>query len=151
VAVAVIVVLLTWGGLYLAFQRWRANYRERVAYGTSNVVPVIDLFKEVMPPGVDRTDWRDAVDKTRAMITTVVASNLLDRDDMDKLRLELDQRVATVHSNPEAAADELAAIWNEMADRAEFLFQDSRAPTRDRHVRPKILAPRPAKDAVGIR
>jgi hypothetical protein len=35
VVVAVIVVLLTWGGLYLAFQRWRENYRERVALGAS--------------------------------------------------------------------------------------------------------------------
>ena len=41
VVVAVIVVLLTWGALYLAFQRWRANYRARVAYGTSNVVPAV--------------------------------------------------------------------------------------------------------------
>ena len=103
--VAVIVVLLTWGGLYLAFQRWRANYRARVAYGTSNVVPAVDPLKEVTPPGVDPAAWRDAVDKTRAMLTTVVASNLLDLDDMDRLRLELDQRVARVQSHPETAID----------------------------------------------
>jgi hypothetical protein len=146
VVVAVIVVLLTWGVLYIAFQRWRANYRARVAYGTSNVVPVIDPLKKVTPPGVDSTAWRDAVDKTHAMLTTVVGSNLLDRDAMDKLRLELGQRVARVQSHPETATNELAAIWNEMADRAEFLFQDSRAPTQDRHVRPEILAPRPPKE-----
>jgi hypothetical protein len=156
VIVAVVVVLLTWGGLYLAFQRWRANYRARVAYGTSNVVPVIDPLKELTPPGVDSTVWRDAVDKTHEMLRAVVASNLLDRADMDKLRLELGQRVARVRSNPEAATGELAAIWNEMADRAEFLFQDSRAPTRDRHIRPGFLPPRPAKEkaqksATGIR
>jgi hypothetical protein len=145
VIVAVVFVLLTWGGLYLAFQHWRSNYRARVAYGLSNVVPVVDALKEVEPPGVDPTAWRDAVDKTRAMLTTVVGSNLLGVGDMDKLRLELHHRVAGVKSQPETALTELAGIWDEMADRAEFLFQDSRAPTQDRHVRPKVLPPRPAR------
>jgi hypothetical protein len=153
---AVIVVLVTWGGLYLVFHRWRANYRERVAFGASKVVPVIDPLKDVTPPGVDPTAWRDAVDETHAMLATVVGSNLLDRGDMDNLRVELGERVARVQSHPETATAELTAIWNEMADRAEFLFQDSRDPTRDRHVRPKILSPRPApekaqKAAAGIR
>ena len=64
------------------------------------------------------------------MLTTVVASNLLDRDEMDKLARELDHFVARARAHPETARTELAAIWNEMADRAEFLFQDSRSPTR---------------------
>jgi hypothetical protein len=145
VVVALIVVLLTWGGLYLAFQRWKANYQARVAYGTSNVVSALGPLKEVIPPGVDQTAWRDAVDKTRAMLSTVVASNLLDLRDMDRLRAELDERVASAQSRPDSATTELAAIWNEMADRAEFLFQDSRAPTQDRHARPKVLPPRPDK------
>jgi hypothetical protein len=145
VIVAVIVVLLTWGGLYFAFQRWRANYRDRLAYGTSRVVPAIDALKDVAPPGVDPLVWRDAVDKTRAMLMTVVGSNLLDRGDMDKLRIELDQFVARARAHPETATTELAAVWDEMADRAEFLFQDSRAPTQDRHVRPKILPARAKK------
>jgi hypothetical protein len=145
VIVAGFVVLLTWGGLYLAFQGWRANYRERAAYGASHVVSVIGPLKEVVPPDVEPTAWRDAVDKTRAMLTTVVGSNLLDLDDMNKLRTELDQLVARVQAHPESARTELAAIWDEMADRAEFLFQDSRSPTHDRHVRPKLLPPMPAK------
>ena len=102
-------------------------------------------LKEVTPPGVDATSWRDAVDKTHAMLTTVVGSNLLDLNDMDRLRVELDERVARVKSHPETAPTELAAIWDEMADRAEFLFQDSRAPTQDRHTRPKILPPKARK------
>ena len=89
--------------------------------------------------------WRDAIDKTRAMLTTVVGSNLLDLDDMDQLRAELDQCVARAQAHPESARTELAAIWDHMADRAEFLFQDSRSPTQDRHVRPKILPERPEK------
>jgi hypothetical protein len=145
VVIAVVVVLLIWGGLYVAFQRWRASYRERVAYGESHVVTAVDPLKQVTPPDVEPAAWRDAVDKTRAMLKTLVASNLLDLKDMDKLRVELDQFVARVEAHPEAAKTELAAIWNEMADRAEFLFQDSRSPTHDRHVRPKILPDRPAK------
>jgi hypothetical protein len=145
VVVAVIVVLLTWGGLYLAFQRWRENYRERVAYGASHVVSAVDALKEITPPDVDPAAWRDTVDKTHAMLLTVVASNLLDLDDLDKLRLELDELVSRVRAHPETGKTELAAIWNEMADRAEFLFQDSRDPTRNRHVRPKILPARPPK------
>jgi hypothetical protein len=147
VVVAVVVVLLSWGGLYLAFQRWRASYRERAAYGAAHVVSAIDPLKDVAPRGVDATDWRSAVDETHAMLSTVVASNLLDLNDMKKLRLELDQFVARARAHPETAPTELAAIWDEMANRAEFLFQDSRAPTRDRHVRPKILPPRPPKAA----
>ena len=145
VVVAVVVILLTWGGLYLAFQRWRAAYRERAAWGASHVVSAIDPLKEVVPPGVDRAVWRNAVDDTHAMLLTVVASNLLDLHEMDSLRLELDQYVSRVRAHPETAQTELAAIWNTLADRAEFLFQDGKDPTRDRHVRPKILPPRPPK------
>jgi hypothetical protein len=145
VVVAVVVVLFTWGGLYLAFQRWRAAYRERAAWGASHVVSAIDPLKEIAPPGVEPADWRNAVDETHGMLLTVVASNLLDLHDMDKLRLELDQSVSRIRVRPETAQTELAAIWNTLADRAEFLFQDSKDPTRDRHVRPKILPPRPAK------
>jgi hypothetical protein len=147
VVVAVVVVLFTWGGLYLAFQRWRASYRERVAYGTSHVVAAIDPLRDILPRGVDATAWRSAVDQTHAMLLTVVASNLLDLDDMNKLRHELDQFVARARAHPETAQTELAAIWDQMADRAEFLFQDGRSPSRDRHVRPKILPPRPANAA----
>ena len=79
------------------------------------------------------------------MLTTLVSSNLLDFSEMDKLRGELDGFVTRIQAHPESAKTSWPAIWNEMADRAEFLFQDSRAPTRDRHVRPKILPPRPGK------
>jgi hypothetical protein len=145
VVVAVVVVLLTWGGLFLAFKRWRADYRERVAYGASHIVSTVDRLKEVIPPKIEPAEWRDAVDKTHAMLMTVVGSNLLDLAEMDKLRVELDQCVSRAKAHPETAKTELATIWNNMADRAEFLFQDSRSPTLDRHVRPRILPPRPVK------
>jgi hypothetical protein len=145
VIVAALVVLATWGGLYLAFRTWRTRYLERAAYGASHVVSAIDPLKEVVPPGTEPRAWRDAVDRTHAMLMTVVGSNLLDVDEMDKLRTELDRSVKRVLDHPESGRDELAAIWNAMADRAEFLFQDSRSPTMDRHPRPKILPARPVK------
>jgi hypothetical protein len=145
VVVAGFVVLLTWGALYLAFQGWKAKYRQRADYGSARVVSVIDRLDEIVPAGVDPAAWRDAVEKTRAMLTTVVGSNLLDIDKMDELRAELNQSVDRALAHPEAGRDELALIWNEMADRAEFLFQDSRSPTHDRHVRPRLLPPRPEK------
>src|SRR5262245_17195809 len=33
VVIAVVLVLLIWAGLYVAFYRWRTDYRGRVAYG----------------------------------------------------------------------------------------------------------------------
>ena len=55
---------------------------------------------------------------------------------MRRLRAELDQAVARARAHPETALDELAAIWNVQADRAEFLFKDGRSASGDRHPRP---------------
>ena len=101
-----------------------------------------------MPPNVDPVAWRDAVDQTRAMLITVTGSNLLDVKDMDRLRVELSQHVrACVRAQPATALGELAEIWNEVADRGEFLLRDSRSLSGDRHPRPKILPPRPLKSS----
>jgi len=145
VLVAGVVLLLIWGVLYATFHEWKTRYRRRAAYGAAQVVPVIDPMATIIPPGVDPGAWRDAVQQTHAMLATVVGSNLLDIEEMDKLRTELMQHAERAQANPEAARDELASIWNELADRAEFLFQDSRSPKADRHRRPKILPPRPPK------
>jgi hypothetical protein len=145
VLVAGITVLLIWGALYLIFREWRANYRERAAYGLTQVVPAIDPLAEIAPPSLDPIAWRDGVHQTHAMLVTVISSNLLDVAAMRRLRDELDQAVARARAHPETALDELAAIWNVQADRAEFLFKDSRSASGDRHPRPKILPPRPKK------
>ena len=143
--VAGITVLLIWGALYLIFREWRAKYRERAAYGLTQVVPAIDPLAEITPPSLDPIAWRDAVQQTHAMLVTVTGSNLLDVAEMRQLRAELDQAVARARTRPETALGELAAIWNVQADRAEFLFKDSRSASGDRHPRPKILPPRPKK------
>ena len=141
--VAGAVLLVIWGVLYWNFRDWKTRYRRRASYGATQVVPAIDPMATLVPPGVDPDAWRDAVQETRAMLATVVGSNLLDIEDMDRLRTELMQHAERAQADPAAARDELAAIWNELADRAEFLFQDSRSPRGERHPRPKILPPRP--------
>jgi hypothetical protein len=145
VLVAGIAVLSIWGALYLIFREWRANYRQRAAYGLNQVVPAIDPLAEIAPPSLDPIAWRDAVHQTHAMLVTVISSNLLDVAAMRRLGDELDQAVARARAHPETALDELAAIWNVQADRGEFLFTDSRSASGDRHPRPKILPPRPKK------
>ena len=148
VLMAGLALLLIWGILFLVFRDWRAKYRERALYGATQVVPAIDRLRSMVPPDVDLAVWRDAVDQTRAMLTTVTGSNLLDVKDMDKLRAELDQHVDRATDNPETAVRELALIWDEIADRGEFLFNDSRSLSGLRHPRPKVLPPRSGKTPV---
>jgi hypothetical protein len=139
VILAVIAVLVIWGSLYLVFREWRARYRERAAFGASQVAPAIDAFADVRPPDVDPARWRDAVARTHAMLVTITGSNLLGRSEMQDLRAELDGAVARAKAHPEAAVAELAAIWDDMSERGEFLLRDTRSLTGERHPRPEIL------------
>ena len=141
-------VLLIWGTLYLVFRDWRARYRERALYGATQVVPAIDPLRTVVPPGVDLVAWRDAIDQTRAMLITVTGSNLLDIKDMDRLRVELSQHVRRACDQPATALGELAEVWDQVADRGEFLLRDSRSLSGQRHPRPKILPPRAGKTSL---
>jgi hypothetical protein len=143
VVVAGLTILLLWGLLYVIFRDWLARYRARASFGATQVVPVIDGLADAVPPGVDPGDWRAAVRETHAMLRTVTASNLLDLQQMQSLRTELEQTVVRARTHPETARDELAGVWNMMADRAEFVFRDGRSESGERHPRPKILPPRP--------
>jgi hypothetical protein len=139
VLVAGMVGLLIGATLYLVFREWRAKYRERALYGATRVVPTIEPLRGVIPPGVDVAAWNDAVDQTRALLITVTGSNLLSVTDMDVLRIELSQHVRQACVHPQTALGELAEIWNEVADRGDFLFRDSRSLSGDRHPRPRII------------
>jgi len=141
-----VTLLLIWGTLFLVFRDWRSRYRERALHGATQVVPAIDRLRSIEPPGIDPVAWRAAVDQTHAMLITVTGSNLLDVKDMDKLRAELDQHVARATARPETAVRELADIWDEIAVRGEFLFNDSRSLSGIRHPRPKVLPPQPGKN-----
>lgn len=134
-----VVIAALWGSLFLGFRVWRAGYASRRAFGMGRVVPAIDGLTEVLPPGGDISPeaWRDAVEQTRAMLETVVSANLLDLDQMKALRAELEAAVKRAKADPATARAELAAIWDGIADRGEFLLTE-----KDRHPRPKILPPR---------
>jgi hypothetical protein len=137
-----LVLLLLWGALYLVFRDWRARYNERARFGATQVAPVIDALADTPPPGVTARDWREAVRETHDLLVTVTGSNLLDRQQMLSLRQELEQTVARAQAQPETARDELAGVWNLVADRAGFVFRNGRSASGMRHIRPRILPPR---------
>jgi hypothetical protein len=139
VVLGVLAVLVVWGSLYAVFREWRARYRVRAAYGAEQVAPAVDSFLDITPPGVDPTRWPDAVTRTHAMLVTITGSNLLGLSEMQDLRAELDRAVARARAHPDAAVAELAAIWDDMSERGEFLLKDTRSLTGDRHPRPEIL------------
>jgi hypothetical protein len=78
------------------------------------------------------------------MLISVTGANLLDLDQMASLRQELVVIVQRAQSRPETARDELAGIWNAMAERAEFVLQMGTSERHKGHPRPAILPPRPA-------
>ncbi len=132
-------VVVIWGALNLVFRDWRAKYRERAAYGNAMVVPVINPLEKLVPPGVDAGLWREAVGQTRALLTTVIGSNLLDLRDMERLRGEIQQTVERAMAQPATACLELAGVWDSITERGEFLLRDSRSATGERHARPCAL------------
>lgn len=140
VILAGIAVLIVSGVLYLVFREWRARYRLRAAYGASQVAPTIDAFADLAPPGVDAARWRDAVARTHAMLVTVTASNLLGLAEMRELRGELQRAAARAREDRDTAVAELAAVWDDMSERGEFLLRDTRKLDTDRHPRPEVLS-----------
>jgi hypothetical protein len=132
-------VLVIWGALNLLFRDWRARYRERAAYGAAMVLPAINPLAKLAPPGVDASTWRNAVGDTRSLLTTVIGSNLLNLREMEGLRTEIQQIVQRAQAQPGTACLELAAIWDSIGERGEFLLADSRSATGERHTRPRLL------------
>jgi hypothetical protein len=137
VTLAVLGMLVLAGLLALVFRDWRARYRERAAFGARQVAAAIDPLAQVVPPGIAPEAWRQAVAETHAMLVTLTASNLLDLAQMQALRAEVLARVA--RARPESARDELAGLWDDIADRAEPVVGT-------RHPRPKLLPPRRVKE-----
>ncbi len=143
---AVLGVALLWGVLSVAFRGWQGRYHERAAFGAREVAPAIDPLADVVPPGVDLHDWRQAVARTHAMLVALTAANLLDRPRMEALRDEL--RAGVARARPETARGELARIWADLKRRAGPILNDARHPL------PKLLAappsPAPKGPAIGV-
>ena len=160
VTTVIVVVLLLWGGLNLVFRQWRAGYRERAVYGAKVVSEAIEPLAKILPSGevspmvriancagaaaavgmASTTDvtpdaWRRAVEQSREMLVALTAANVLDRDQMTELGASVTARVHRAKEHPETARAELAALWDEISDRAGVIVDV-------RHPRPKVL---PAK------
>ncbi len=100
------------------------------------MAPAIDPLGDITPEGVDAGRWRQAVAETHRMLVTLTASNLLDEAQMRALRDRLSARVAA--ARPATALGELAAIWDDLEDRAGPILAA-------RHPRPKLLPSHPRR------
>jgi hypothetical protein len=145
VLIAGLVFLVLWAVLYLSFRDWRARYHTRARFGETQVAPVIDALAETVPRGINPAEWREAIKQTHSMLLSVTGSNLLNFPQMQSLRAELEQAAKRARAHPDSAVDELALVWDSVADRAEFVLWDSRTGTGERHPRPRILPPRRAR------
>jgi hypothetical protein len=153
VVAGLVVTVVIWGGVYLAFLSWRASYRALAEFGAARVAPLVDPLADRVPTGVDPTAWRSAVADTRAMLVALTASGLLGRAQMEALRDDVSARVDRALAAPGAARDELARLWDEMERKAgPAMAPDSpvfphagrrRADRRPRPPRPELLRPRP--------
>ena len=132
VTALVLVVLVVWGTLNLVFRQWRAGYRERAAYGERVVVAPVEPLALVVPKGEDPEAWRSAVDETRAMLKTLIGSNVLDVNRMRALGERISSEVRT--ARPDDARAHLSAIW----DAAEA---GAGPVVTSRHPRPRLLRP----------
>jgi hypothetical protein len=123
---AVLIGSLIGAGLYVAFVRWRIEYRARAAFGANQVAPAIDPMAKIVPPGVHPKAWRQAVADTHAMLVMLTASNLLDRPQMIALHDDISRRVA--RAQPETVVLELLHLWIDLLDKAGPVINRGRTP-----------------------
>ena len=120
ILISAVVLAVGWGALYFVFRDWRARHRELADYGRAQVAEAVGPLAGLHPPGVVPEEWQQAVDATRRMLADVSASGLLDRPGLDRLRADLDARVARVRTHPEAAVGVLATLWDDMARKTKL-------------------------------
>ena len=151
----VVGVLALWFGLELAFRGWKARYEALARFGASEVAPAIDPLAETVPPDIPPADWRAAVAQTHAMLLALTGAGALDRAQMDRLRLDVADRVA--RARPETALPILANLWDDLERDAGPLIAPDLAPPspnsrqaarHPRPPRPKLLGASAAKRPV---
>lgn len=137
VLMVMIVLAIAWCGIFLAFSRWKAQYREDKLFGEREVATTVDRLADLKPPGVDRETWTQAVSDSHAMLVVVTGSGILDRSAMTQLRDEL--RAQYAKTTAESAVNDLSELWDDMQARAgPILTRDpERLPVVPK--RPKIL------------
>ena len=126
-------LLVLWGLLYLAFARWREEYRARAEFGRTAVAPAIDPLAEVVPPDVDPRAWAEAVAGTHDLLDRLVGANVLTLAAMEALRDDLADRVTSARERPDRAGLILVGLWVEMEAKA--------GPALAGAPRPRLLAP----------
>lgn len=145
VTTAIAVILLLAGVLGLAFRGWKSQYEARVAHGDAVVVKAVEPLTALAPPNVSAPDWSAAVAETRAMLKTVVRSNLLDIPQMDDFAARIARAVDAARLHPETAPEALGAIWDDVENGPGFVREII---ARRKHVRPACLPTRKAPDRV---
>jgi hypothetical protein len=126
VTMAVLMILAIWGLLYLAFTKWRADYRLRADFGAKVVAATIDPLAKVVPPGVVPAAWEATVAETHELIARLTGSGVLGRSQLEVLRAELAARVA--RTRPETAILELLHLWSDLWAKAGPVMNDVRYP-----------------------
>jgi hypothetical protein len=116
VIAGVVVTLVIWGAVYLAFLYWRATYRALAEFGAAQVAPLVDPLADRVPTGIDPSAWKSAVADTHAMLVALTGAGLLDRAQMEALRADVAARAA--RATPESARDELSRLWDAIEARA---------------------------------
>jgi hypothetical protein len=154
VTVAVLGILVIWSMLYIFFVKWRAGYRARVSYASVALAPTVDPLSQVIPPNVDPATWAETIAETHAMLDRLAGSGVLDMDQIQTIRADLNQRVA--HARPDTAIRDLVEIWSGLDAKARpivgSLYPDllrlAMATNPLSHIRPEEIEPSDWHDAL---
>jgi hypothetical protein len=141
-------LLSVWLVLLGAFFAWRADYNRRVRSGTESIPQVLTPLMDQVPAHVPSELWHKAVADTQVMLVHLVRSGALSREQMEVLRIELDQQARA--ASRETAILVLIQIWTNIETKAKPILAGTQYPqllapalaARD------LLAKRPT--AVGI-
>lgn len=112
VAAVLLAIAAVMGAAALFFRGFRAEYARTAGWGLAEVVPLVEGFRPLVPPGFPPEGWGEAVDSTRELMRRVVTCGLLDRARQEGLRADLAARLA--RTGPESARSELVLLWADM-------------------------------------
>jgi hypothetical protein len=112
VAGVLLAIAAVMGTVAFFFRGFRAEYARTAEWGLGEVVPLVEGFRPLAPPGTPPEEWGAAVDASRELMRRVVTCGLLDRARQEGLRADLAARVA--RTRPEAARAELILLWADM-------------------------------------
>jgi hypothetical protein len=141
----IIVILLVWGVIFLAFQAWRANYEALAEYGATQIAPLVDSLTTKNPPGVEPKEWKQAIDDTHGMLLALTGSGLLERKTMEDLRNALSAIVEK--ATPDTVRKDLTDFWNSLERKAGPVISPVVTPVRPGS-RYEKRNPRPARPAI---